>query len=557
MKKLHYPLAFALTTFLILYSCSAEEEDTTPPPQVQQPTPEPEPPAPTQYTLTVAAGEGGTVSTEGGTYDEGTEVTITATPDDGYEFVGWEGSDIDSSSLTVTLNGSTTVQAIFLRLKNLLNKGPIYSNINSKTQFAIQNKYFTGNYITSQRALSLGLNINPTAVDFADYRYSDPNRTFLDYDKDSLIDMAAFLTNFKNPPYASSPGKFLLVNDVFGPNPDYQYFDSSGRWIGGKMTVIENTNDSNSYVMVTNEEDHVLQDGSRGLPGNNRILTISEEGNLIETLFGETVATHQGSFGDIDNDGDLDIVVNRFNYTVEPQSQYPNMPLVYLNDGNQNFIMQDSFTVFDGMEGTITLLNDGTKVNYSNTAVELFDVDGDSNLDIVISHFHNFPEPDYNEFFHESTRIYWGNGSGIYDFTNGFTDIPVDYLNDVDALSGELNVLGFGFIDFDNDGDLDVVTTVTPIYNGYAIQLAENIGNRNFRDVTKEKISGYYSTHSGFAPQGKFPNFYEIRVYDKDDDGDFDLVPDKIANWGAGPNQILQDLYWENTGGQFVRREFD
>ncbi len=42
-------------------------------------TPEPEPPAPTKYTLTVTASEGGTVSTEGGTYDEGTEVTITAT----------------------------------------------------------------------------------------------------------------------------------------------------------------------------------------------------------------------------------------------------------------------------------------------------------------------------------------------------------------------------------------------------------------------------------------------------------------------------------------------
>jgi hypothetical protein len=552
MKSLLYPFAFALTAFLILYSCSAEEEDTTPPPQVQQPTPEPEV---SQYTLTVTAGEGGTVSTEGGTYDEGTEVTITATPDEGYEFVGWEGSD--SNSLSITLNGNTTVQALFVRLKNLQNKGPNYSDINSKTQFAIQNKFFSGNYITSQRALAHGLNINPTAVDFADYRYSDPNRTFLDYDRDSLIDMAAFLTNFKNPPYASSPGKFLLVNDVFGPNPDYNYFDTSGRWIGGKMTVFENQTSSNSYIIVTNEEDHILQDGSRGQPGNNRILTISEEGNLIENLFGETVASHQGSFGDIDNDGDIDVIINRFNYTVQPQSQYPNMPLVYLNDGNQNFIMQDSFTVFDGMEGTITLLNDGTKVNYSNTAVELFDVDGDSNLDIIIGHFHNFPEPDYNEFFHENTRIYWGNGSGIYDFLNGYTDIPVDYKNNVDALSGELNILGFGFIDYDNDGDLDVVTTVTPIYNGYAIQLAENIGNRNFRDVTKEKINGYYSTHNGFAPEGKFPNFYEIRVYDKDDDGDYDLVPDKIANWGAGPNQILQNLYWENTGGQFVRRELD
>jgi hypothetical protein len=31
------------------------------------------------------------VSTEGGEYEEGTEVTITATPDEGYEFIGWEG----------------------------------------------------------------------------------------------------------------------------------------------------------------------------------------------------------------------------------------------------------------------------------------------------------------------------------------------------------------------------------------------------------------------------------------------------------------------------------
>ncbi|MEL0174891.1 MAG: hypothetical protein VW904_09165 [bacterium] len=37
-------------------------------------------------------------------------MTITATPDEGYEFVGWEGSDSDSNSLTVTLNGNTTVQ---------------------------------------------------------------------------------------------------------------------------------------------------------------------------------------------------------------------------------------------------------------------------------------------------------------------------------------------------------------------------------------------------------------------------------------------------------------
>ena len=112
MKKLLYPLSLVLTAFIILYSCSAEE-DTTPPPTSIVQTPEPEPPAPTKYKLTVTAGEGGTVSTEGGNYDEGTEVTITATPDEGYEFIGWEGSDSTENSLTITLNSNESLNAVF------------------------------------------------------------------------------------------------------------------------------------------------------------------------------------------------------------------------------------------------------------------------------------------------------------------------------------------------------------------------------------------------------------------------------------------------------------
>jgi hypothetical protein len=108
MKKLFYPIAFTLTAFLILYSCSAEEEDTTPPPSIIQ-TPEPEPPPPTQYTLTVTAGEGGTVSTDGGTYDEGTEVTITATANQGYIFNGWEGINSPEKSLTISLNSNISL----------------------------------------------------------------------------------------------------------------------------------------------------------------------------------------------------------------------------------------------------------------------------------------------------------------------------------------------------------------------------------------------------------------------------------------------------------------
>ena len=129
MKKLLYPLAFTLTAFLILYSCSAEEEDTTPPPQVQQPTPEPEPePEVSQFTLTVTAGEGGTVSTEGGTYDEGTEVTITASPDEGYYFYTWKQIDSYSGELSIIMNENKTISPIFLPLPSDFIENPTWES---------------------------------------------------------------------------------------------------------------------------------------------------------------------------------------------------------------------------------------------------------------------------------------------------------------------------------------------------------------------------------------------------------------------------------------------
>ena len=103
-------LIFVLS-FVLIYSCSNDEEESVAP-VVQTPQQEPEP-EPVEYTLTVSAAEGGTVSTEGGTYEEGTEITITATPSEGYRFTGWEGNTSTEESLTITLNSNQTYQALF------------------------------------------------------------------------------------------------------------------------------------------------------------------------------------------------------------------------------------------------------------------------------------------------------------------------------------------------------------------------------------------------------------------------------------------------------------
>ena len=99
--------------FITLISCSSEEE--TPVQSLEQ-TPKPETtpaPTPTQYTLTVSSEEGGSVSTEGGTYDEGTTITVTATPSEGYEFVGWLGSDETERELVISVNSNITLSPIF------------------------------------------------------------------------------------------------------------------------------------------------------------------------------------------------------------------------------------------------------------------------------------------------------------------------------------------------------------------------------------------------------------------------------------------------------------
>ena len=67
-----------------------------------------------QYTLTVTAGEGGIV-TAGGIFDKGTELTISATPNEGYRFVGWEGdsSEDENTGLTFVINSDLTFRALF------------------------------------------------------------------------------------------------------------------------------------------------------------------------------------------------------------------------------------------------------------------------------------------------------------------------------------------------------------------------------------------------------------------------------------------------------------
>ena len=95
-------LFFLLSIFAISLSCSSDETSTpvTPPAPI------------VKYTITLSAGEGGTVSTTGGEYEAGQTVSVTATPQGEYLFKDWSDGNTDATR-TITVSSNSTLTANF------------------------------------------------------------------------------------------------------------------------------------------------------------------------------------------------------------------------------------------------------------------------------------------------------------------------------------------------------------------------------------------------------------------------------------------------------------
>ena len=120
MDKMLYTLFSAIT----IIGCSSPENETDPT-LIQ--------PSTTEYSLTVSSGPGGTVSTSGGAYEEGSTVNVTATPNSEYIFQNWSNGLTDNP-LTVMMNQNITLTANFIKRKypltiNILGEGTVREEI--------------------------------------------------------------------------------------------------------------------------------------------------------------------------------------------------------------------------------------------------------------------------------------------------------------------------------------------------------------------------------------------------------------------------------------------
>ena len=554
--KLFGIMVLLAISFIVLFSvvqCSAEEDTSPPPSIVTTPKPEPEPPAPTQYSLTVTAGEGGTVSSNGGTYDEGTEVTITATPEEGYEFVGWEGSDSESNSLSITLNGNTTVQALFER-SFFVSKSERYSAINETTGFYNNQKGFK-RYLRTDDLIDYlyyeeDENSGENWVSFANVAITN------DFDKDGYLDVYSFLYNFRNNEenYGVHEGKHLFIGDYFSSSEKNKIVinsEISHASTGVNISDFDLNGFDDILLFADNQAKNEYNEEEEMGGGVNvpmiegEILFNQGENIFIPTKIGIKINTHDhGSVGDIDNDGDTDIIVGPIRNN---EVRYPKL---YRNDGTGQFSVEELFKS--------SLSDDFYLMRYFH--FNLFDVNGDNYLDLIagreIGEYDSVNSCCY-EYQNTNPIIFWGDGTGKFDINNK-TILETNYQ---DYFSKAI-ILGSGYTDFDQDGDIDVLITSTlnepnsllsgfGYYQSYILFLYENKGSNNFEDVTNLKFTGNKE-----IDRNQFIDFYDFAMFDFDDDGDYDLFPNAIGllnPYGETPD--YEGLFWENTGGQFVRRE--
>ena len=218
--------------------------------------------------------------------------------------------------------------------------------------------------------------------------------------------------------------------------------------------------------------------------GEDSLFTNNGDGTFSETTIDNGSTAGAARFGDLDDDGDLDLFLTA-SYPDTTDGISPAAEL-YLNDGGT---LAASSATIPNMASGIQPID-----------VDLFDADGDFDLDALID-------------THEGPLALWLN-----DGTGAFSDAS-------DQIAGSSNYhYGPGVCDVDGDGDLDFF--VDNALAGRAEQLQINDGAGNFTDETEARLSGNTTDDDN-----------GVMCVDLDYDGDFDAIVVSLSS----PHRYLQN----------------
>ena len=568
-------------SLLLLLTCAKEDSQAsnTPPNQITR-----------QYTLRVSAGDGGSVSTAGGSFANGTQVSVTATPNAGYVFSSWSNGSTENP-ITITLSSNIELSANFEIVINyfsfsvLISEGgsvsssigsPVTGTYEEGTEITLiasaydgyQFMGWSGGNLLAERSILIDSNLEIEALfdlDCSYWQYEVPDWKKTSYQLFDIIypEKYSQVGNLLNNGWGNESGEYgfnvIVVDynndgyrDVIGFFNDYSNFvtypqDYYGyerkqmirfyKGTCGGNFEIDEQNDSRILGTVHgrkvllgdfNGDNYVdvffISHGYDNIPFKgeySKAIFSDGSGGFYDTDYEEFVSFyHGGATGDIDNDGDLDIVV------VEGGR---GKSLVYINNGG---VLTPSTNLID---------QDLAKSMYN---AELFDLNNDGYLDLIMGG-HDW-ENHLSTSYDTLPLVVYGDG---IDFINN------DYIRLPEAnVERQGLVTNFEFYDLDNDGNVEIILTRTGdglgeepnlpwnernFYKNWSVQVLELSGNQ-YLDKTNDFIDVYYGTE----PWIRF-----TKIRDKDNDGILEMFNN------VNPYNDLENyLEWKIIGGKLLKQ---
>ena len=508
MKKLFT----LLSIFAIVLSCSSDETST----------PFTPPPAPiAKYTITLSAGEGGTVSTTGGEYEAGQTVSVTATSQAEYLFKDWSDGNTDATR-TITVSSNSTLTANFEKKKypltvNIEGEGEVLEEIvnagrttdyDSGTTVKLTAvpadcwslNQWTGDFQSEEIIIEINvnspktINVSFNEIDqrpvpvfsntsyftrtyynrsFNNYLnnsedwYNDPlDAVVLDYDMDGYLDFV-----YTNSDYGASFKGVSVRNKIKfyrgNCNGDLELDEVlsnkfNGLEHGRKGLVGDYNNDGYPDIFFVG---HGID--TDPFPGEYPILLTNIGGNdFEENRFEDFIGFwHSAASGDYDNDGDLDIILISQSKTYIMKNTNGEFEIIADN------INYDQRAIKDFPQESIVPI-----INQVYTS-ELYDLDKDGFLDLVVSG-HDYPDQYGGE-----SLVLFGDGKS---FLKDKKIIP--------SVEGFGICIDIDFLDINNDGETEIILNRTGdpkdglgFYRGWKVQILELI-NGEYLDSTDKYI---------------------------------------------------------------------
>ena len=232
--------------------------------------------------------------------------------------------------------------------------------------------------------------------------------------------------------------------------------------------------------------------------------------------------------GDLDGDGDLDIVIGDWN---TPGTSVTSRLIMYFNDGHVKFSLgavqpdPQFATSSDRFPPTIPFANSTALPYYGVRAIDLdfADVDGDFDLDILINHRNGF-----SRIFLNDGHANFSDGTNFVATTNPDTTVTIATNYPQKQGPGQY-VYNQEVCDIDEDGDLDILldnagkppegTVCAPQGACDVSQVLINDGHGKFIDDTANRI---------FGEPGSDDN--AVKCVDINNDGHYDLLVASLQN---------------------------